>query len=238
MEWIEVTGETLDDAIELALDKLGVSKKDLEYEIVEEGKSGLFRKKDFQIRARIKPVNKSKSKKPRKAKTQSKNTKQKHKELKSEMPIKEQQQIAHDFCRHILGYFDPTGVVNSKIEDDTIQIEIEGDNIGSLVGEKGLTATALEELVRVKLKKECKGVHNRTYVDVGNYKKKRKEALVAFSQEVIEKVKTSNEEHIFEPMNSSERKVVHDVVAETEGVGSTSRGYEPRRRVVVFLENE
>jgi spoIIIJ-associated protein len=240
MEWIETAGETLEEAVESALDKLGVSNKDLEYEVLEEGSTKLFRKKDFQVRARIKPVNNKKRKTKAKAKPKLKAESQSKPKVKleSNVPVEEQLKFAHDFCRHVVGYFDPKGVVNSKIEDDCIQIEIEGDNIGALIGEKGLTALSLEELVRVKLKKECEGIHNKTYVDVGGYKEKRKVALAAFSLQVIEKVKTSEEEHIFEPMNPAERKVVHDVVAETEGVGSTSKGYEPRRRVVVYLENE
>jgi spoIIIJ-associated protein len=60
MEWIEVTGKTLADAVDLALDRLGVVEEELEYEVLDEGKSGLFRRSDARIRARVKPLSREK----------------------------------------------------------------------------------------------------------------------------------------------------------------------------------
>jgi len=73
----------------------------------------------------------------------------------------------------------------------------------------------------------------RLRVDVGGYRERRREALAAFARQVAEEVLTNNVERALEPMNPPDRKVVHDAVAEIDGVATSSEGEEPRRRVVI-----
>ena len=70
-------------------------------------------------------------------------------------------------------------------------------------------------------------------VDVGGYRERRREALAAFARQVAEEVRDTQVERALEPMNPPDRKVVHDTVAEIEGVATSSEGEEPRRRVVI-----
>ena len=73
----------------------------------------------------------------------------------------------------------------------------------------------------------------RVHVDVGGYRAKRREALAEFARQLAERVRDEDEEQALEPMGASDRKVVHDVVAEVDGVSTISVGEEPRRRVVI-----
>ena len=73
----------------------------------------------------------------------------------------------------------------------------------------------------------------RLRVDVGGYRERRREALAAFARQVADEVRESQVERGLEPMSPPDRKVVHDTVAEIEGVATSSEGEEPRRRVVI-----
>ena len=73
----------------------------------------------------------------------------------------------------------------------------------------------------------------RLRVDVGGYRERRREALAAFARQVADEVRETSLERALEPMNPPDRKVVHDTVAEIDGVETGSEGEEPRRRVVI-----
>ena len=93
-----------------------------------------------------------------------------------------------------------------------------------LVRTMGFSAT-----VRTEIDDDDVTVH----VDVGRYRERRREALAAFARKVAAEVEESGETRALEPMNAADRKVVHDTVAEIEGVATASEGEDPRRRVVI-----
>jgi len=125
------------------------------------------------------------------------------------------------------------GTVNARVEDETVLVAIEGDGLGLLVGPRGTTLQAVEELVRAVVQHGLSGRSARLRVDVGGYRERRREALAAFARQVAEEVLANNLERALEPMNPPDRKVVHDAVAEIDGVSTSSEGEEPRRRVVI-----
>jgi len=73
----------------------------------------------------------------------------------------------------------------------------------------------------------------RLRVDIGGYKERRREALAAFARQVAEEVRENGRERALEPMSPPDRKVVHDTIAEMDGIETGSEGEEPRRRVVI-----
>ena len=112
-------------------------------------------------------------------------------------------------------------------------MRIDGDDLGLLVGPKGATLNAIEELVRAVVQRETGGHGARIHVDVAGYRAKRREALAGFTRGLVDKVLETGEEQVLEPMHSPDRKVVHDTVAEIDGVDTSSEGEEPRRYVVI-----
>jgi spoIIIJ-associated protein len=107
-----------------------------------------------------------------------------------------------------------------------------GDGLESLVGPGGATLDALQELTRLAVYRET-GVRSRLMLDVGGHRARRRAELATIGREAAERVRASGEPERLAPMSPFERKVVHDAVAQVDGVVSESEGEEPERRVVV-----
>lgn len=150
-----------------------------------------------------------------------------------EVSLEEQRVSAEEFTRGIVDAFELGANTAARIEDDGVLVDVTGADVGLLLGPKGATLQAIEELVRTAVQRQTEGRGARINVDVGGYRAKRREALGKFAREVAAQVVESGEEQSLEPMNASDRKVVHDAVAEVDGVATASEGEEPRRRVVI-----
>jgi spoIIIJ-associated protein len=152
----------------------------------------------------------------------------------TDMPVDEQVEAAVDFTRGLVDAFGAKAAVDSHFEDeDTVLVDVTGDNLGLLVGQRGATLAAIEELVRTVVQRQTGGHGVRVHVDVAGYRAKRREALSEFARQLAERVRDESAEQVLEPMAAPDRKVVHDVVAEMDGVTTISEGEEPRRRVVI-----
>jgi spoIIIJ-associated protein len=328
MEWVETTGRTLEEALDAALDELGVDEADVEYEIIEQPRSGLFGRlggAEARIRARVKPLSREKpgerqhrnrrsgassraqdvrtggvatsapesaeasngfggaasregrgappaaagaagapgsparkrrrrTRRPSGAKagqgsptngsaeerasTTNKGTAVDTETSHEEVSIEEQAAAAETFTRGLVDAFELGAEVRGLIVDDGIVVDVTGQNLGLLVGPRGATLNAIEELVRTVVQRQTDGHGVRINVDVGGYRAKRREALEQFTRELAAKVVDSGRAQALEPMSASDRKVVHDVAAEINGVMTESEGEEPRRRVVLLPATE
>ncbi|MFN8016472.1 MAG: RNA-binding cell elongation regulator Jag/EloR [Acidimicrobiia bacterium] len=264
MEWIESTGKTIEEAVEKALDTLGVHKKELQYEIISEPKKGVFGigGSEARIKARVKPISREKprdkkrgtgARKQTTKKTAPRNTQSKPRRAKKEekmednqesttvekkeyaAPLETQAQYAKDFLNGLVSYFDDACKISSEFEEDTINIAVDGKQVGLLIGSRGSTLFAVEELMRAVVQAKAGGFTARMYLDIGGYRSKRKEALAEFATNLANKVKETGRTQVLEPMVAADRKIVHDTIAALEGVTTTSEGYDPKRRVVVML---
>ena len=149
--------------------------------------------------------------------------------------VEEQAEIIGGFLEGLLDAFHLEGEVrHTKTDDDTVEIDLQGDDLALLIGPKGQTLTALHELSRTVLQRQATGRYEgRVRVDVSGYRMRRREALARFAAQVAEEVRANGVQKALEPMNSADRKVVHDTVNELEGVATRSDGQEPHRRVVI-----
>jgi spoIIIJ-associated protein len=150
--------------------------------------------------------------------------------------VEEQVSVMQEFLEGLLDAFDVDGDVSTVvIDEETSELQIEGDDLGLLIGPKGQTLSAIQDLARTVAQRKLPGSHEgRVRVDVSGYRQRRREALERFAQQVAEDVRASGSQKVLEPMNAADRKVVHDVINGIEGVSTTSEGEEPRRRVVVL----
>jgi spoIIIJ-associated protein len=293
MEWVETTGRTIEEALDAALDELGVDENDVEYEVVTRPRGGLLGRfgGGARIRARVKPLSREKPgearRRGRRRGSGSERTDDRPAERKApgrarapaggeshnggeprrsssrrrrrrggsggrgdtsrdeqeqrgtvdeepDISVDEQMEQAVDFTRGLVEAFGAKADVASNLEDeDTVLVDVTGENLGLLVGPRGVTLAAIEELVRTVVQRQTGGHGVRVHVDVGGYRAKRREALSEFARQLAERVRDDDAEQALEPMTASDRKVVHDVVAEMEGVTTISEGEEPRRRVVI-----
>jgi spoIIIJ-associated protein len=104
-----------------------------------------------------------------------------------------------------------------------------------LVGQKGVILQAVLELTRTVVQRKTQA-GARLRLDISGYVERRREALKIYAGRLAEKVLAGGGEVMLEAMNPADRKVVHDAVAEVEGVRSFSEGEEPERSVVIALE--
>ena len=311
MEWVETRAKSVAEAIELALDQLGVDSTELEYEVLEEPKPGLFGRVrgEALIRARVQPTQRSTEKKgrapkpsasaataakPVKAARGSKvaaaetpavpvaaTTKRKApspaaqaaldaaavevnapqesgrssragRSAASKGPRPERRPftpsdgndvvdldaVAVSGIRFIEGLLEAAGLeatVGSRLIDaQTLELEVTGESLGVLVGPKGQTLLAFQELVRTYVHHDTGGRSGRLMLDIAGYRQKRRIALEAFTRQVVESVLDAGERRAMEPMNAVDRKVVHDTANSIEGVRSISEGEDPYRYVVLL----
>ena len=286
MEWVETTGRTVEEALDAALDQLGVHEDEVEYEVVEEPKVGLFGRLrgDARIRARVRPI-KPRPKEDRRdrrrrnagkasgatatessvdladvdvaavaALTMNERTEAKPKrsnkrrgnesheeeamsETGVDVPLASQAEVAADFLRGLLDAFALTATVAvHEIDEDTVEVAIEGDDLGLLIGPKGATLSAIQDLARTVVQRKTSARNGRLLVDVAGYRQRRKTALERFARNAADQVLSSGSRVVLEPMNPADRKVIHDTINDIPGVSTTSEGEEPRRRVVLLPE--
>ncbi|MFM9173358.1 MAG: RNA-binding cell elongation regulator Jag/EloR [Acidimicrobiaceae bacterium] len=143
--------------------------------------------------------------------------------------------VATTFLQGLVKSAGLNGSVSAKVEGEHIDIDVLGEDLGFLVGTKGATLLALQDLTRVVSQRRLGDHETRLRVDVAGYREKRREALTRFALKVAGDVKSSGQARALEPMNSSDRKIVHDALTEVEGISTRSEGSDPFRRVVVAL---
>jgi spoIIIJ-associated protein len=154
----------------------------------------------------------------------------------AEFDIEGQRQAVESFLIDLLAAFgrsDATVTVTLS-EDEAIEASVDGPELGLLVGQKGVTLQAIQELVRSMVQRRFVGqTHARVRLDVAGYRARRKVALERFAREVAESVKASGVAKALDPMGSADRKVVHDAINEIDGVSTASEGEDTARRVVI-----
>jgi spoIIIJ-associated protein len=149
--------------------------------------------------------------------------------------LEEEADAAADFLEGLLDALDLPGDIRIRTTEDHAEVEVVEIGSGALIGRRGQTLEAIQELVRSALQREFQR-RSRVKVDAEGYRARRLEKLVEKAEEAIEEVLDRGEPVRLEPMDVFERKSVHRMVAEVDGVISRSQGREPARRVVIELE--
>lgn len=294
MEWVETTGKTKEEALDLALDRLGVDETEIEFELLEAPRTGLFGRigrSSVRLRARVRPISREKPDTKRrrdqrrsgsgdsartggrsgqggrpkgegkpsgpgesndealaggktggrrrtpKVTTSTDVQREERSKMETQVPLEEQVKVAGSFVEGLVRQFAYAASVEARSdENDDIKVDVEGDNLGFLVGPRGNTLAAIQELTRTALQRRTSGGSARVHVDVAGYRKQRTEALAGMARQVAQAVIQSGQDQAFEPMIAADRKVIHDALHDVENVGTFSEGEEPRRRVVVTAE--
>ena len=142
-------------------------------------------------------------------------------------------EVAADYLEVLLDIADLDGDLDMDVEGDRAIVAIVGADLESLVGHRGETLEALQELTRLAVVRET-GVRSRLMLDVDGYRARQREELAALGAKVAARVVASGQSERLRPMTAFERKIVHDAVSTVAGVTTESEGEEPQRRVVVL----
>jgi spoIIIJ-associated protein len=146
--------------------------------------------------------------------------------------LDEDADLAADFVEGLLDILDLPGDIEIEVSDNQAVVTIQDVGSGLLIGRRGATLDALQELVRACVQRQTE---RRTHVrvDVEGYRARQLEKLRERCREAIAEVRETEAPVKLEPMDAFERKMMHDLVAAAGGVTSASEGAEPRRRVVI-----
>ena len=151
----------------------------------------------------------------------------------TEEELAEQAGVAKEFVSGLVSAMAVAASVEAKVQDGGVYVDIQGEQLGVLIGPRGATADAVHELTRTALQRHAGGQAARVVIDVAGYRERRRSALEDFAREVAERARETGRDQVLEPMPPPDRKILHDVCADIEGVATASEGEEPRRRVVV-----
>ncbi len=263
MEYMEFKGTTKSDAITEACTHFSVTSDKLEYEVIEEGKSGFLGlgigAKPAVIKARVKedekPQTESSSKpapkpvqksvqKPAGAKYDS--PKAEHtaaSETVSKPSVKVDGAAAEATAKKFLeDVFKAMGMtvdtaVNYDEAQNCLNVNLSGEDMGVLIGKRGQTLDSLQYLISLVLNKGT-GDYIRIKVDTENYRERRKETLENLARNISFKVKRTRRPVSLEPMNPYERRIIHSALQNDRYVTTHSEGEEPFRRVVIVPKRE
>jgi spoIIIJ-associated protein len=149
--------------------------------------------------------------------------------------LDEEADAAADFLEGLLDAMQLPGDIQIRVHEDHAEVEVLNIGSGQLIGRRGQTLDSVQELLRCAIQRQFER-RCRVVIDVEGYRQRRLEKLLDKAESAIEDALETGEEQRLEPMDVYERKAVHRLVAENEGVTSASRGREPTRRVVITAE--
>ena len=152
--------------------------------------------------------------------------------------LEEQGAAGKEFLEGLVSTMGLEATIETRIlDEDTVEIAVDGDNLGMLVGPKGSTLAAIQDVTRTVVQGKYPTKTDRILVDIARYRERRSAALTRFTAEVAAEVIDAGEERSLEPMSPADRKVVHDAANAIDGVVTRSEGEEPSRYVVIAPGN-
>jgi spoIIIJ-associated protein len=155
------------------------------------------------------------------------------------LSLQEQGEIAKEFIEGLVAQLGLAATVTATpIDEESVQVAVEGSELGLLVGQGGATLAALQELTRTVVQRKTSGHTERILVDVAGYRARRADALGRFTRKIVDEVLETGKERALEAMSPADRKIVHDAVNEAGGAVTRSEGVEPHRYVVISPAGE
>lgn len=206
-ERIQIQGKTLEEAKLNAASALDISVDELQYEILENATNGIFGIGAKQCK------------------------------IVAWCETKDAAKTAEEFLNKILPLMGVRGKAGAQLNEDVLEVSVEGENMGIVIGKRGETLDALQYLTSIVVNNESED-YVRVSLDTENYRQKRTLALQKLANKVADKVVRNGRNMTLEPMNSFERRVIHSALQDNPDVVTMSVGEEPMRRVVVSLEKK
>ncbi len=239
MEYMEFKGKTKNDAITEACRHFSIPSDKLDYEVVDEGKTGFLGMgaRPAVIRARVKEEEQVEESKPIKLEEEPVIT-----TVKAASEKVEDIDVEAVSSKFLADVFAAMGIgvnIEAKYNDSlrTLEVDLSGDEMGVLIGKRGQTLDSLQYLISLVVNKGT-NEYIRVKVDTENYRQRRRETLENLAKNIAYKVKRTRRPVSLEPMNPYERRIIHSALQNDKYVTTHSEGDEPFRRVVVTPKRE
>ena len=206
MKFVEVTGKSVDEAIENALRELNITKDRAIIDIIDEGSRGFLSfigNKPAKVKVTVK---------------------------------RDYIEEAYNFVRSVLDSMGILAEIKIREDNDVIKIDLTGPRMGLIIGYRGETLDSLQYLISLVVNKHHDIPYKKIILDTENYRAKREEALKQVALKIANKVKKTKKIFKLEPMNPYERRIIHAILQEDDTIITYSEGDEPFRRVVIALK--
>lgn len=206
MKFVEVTGKSVDEAIENALRELNITKDRAIIDIIDEGSKGFLSfigNKPAKVKVTVK---------------------------------RDYIEEAYNFVRSVLDSMGILAEIKIREDNDVIKIDLTGPRMGLIIGYRGETLDSLQYLISLVVNKHHDIPYKKIILDTENYRAKREEALKQVALKIANKVKKTKKIFKLEPMNPYERRIIHAILQEDNNIITYSEGDEPFRRVVIALK--
>lgn len=207
-DWKEFSAKTADEALTNALIQLETSSDQIEYEVIEEEKSGVFGLFSKPARIRVRK--------------------------KEQVVDRVYDFLKRTFdAMHI-----DVAISHEMDEiESTLSIELKGNDMGMIIGKRGQTLDSLQYLTSLVANKNS-DKYVKIKIDTENYRQRRKETIENLAKNMANKVKKTGRPAFLEPMNPYERRIIHAALQPDKYVDTHSEGDEPHRKVVITLNRE
>lgn len=213
MKEIEVSAKTVDEAIQTALEQLGVDEDQVKVVVLRKGRSGVLGMGTEEAKIKVKLLSEAKEK-------------------------DEVASIATEVLETLIkamGISAEVCVTQAPTEEQPMALDIEGDDLGILIGRRGQTLASLQYVVRLIVAEKMK-MWVPINVDVAGYKKRRYESLRGLALRLAEQVKSNRRLITLEPMPADERRIIHLALADHPDVDTESTGEGEGRKVAILLK--
>jgi spoIIIJ-associated protein len=213
MKELEISGKTVDEAIQVALEQLGLSEDQVEVVVLKKGRSGVLGMGAEEARIKVKP-------------------------LLAPGEKADVVKVAKEVMEALIKFMKITADVSatqSAAGELPVTLDIEGDDLGVLIGRRGQTLTSLQYIVRLIVAEKLK-MWVPINVDVAGYKKRRYESLQNLALRLAEQVKRNRRLIMLEPMPADERRIIHLTLADHPDITTQSMGEGEMRKVAILLK--
>ncbi len=243
LKWIETTGKTERDAINTALEQLGLDDDSVSIEVITRGKTGFLGIGSCPAKVRVayevpdEPEEEIQPEPAEELPVEVAEDKAPVVKEQSEEPLPERSERIEEFLSGLLKRLDcPAEMKMQRNEAGIYQVELVGQNLGNLIGRRGETLDAIQQLTNYAVNRgQSKRV--RIHIDAENYRAKREESLQRLARKTAGKALKYRRNMMLEPMNAYERHVIHAALQDYDSAISTySTGAEPNRRIVVVFD--
>jgi spoIIIJ-associated protein len=213
MNELEVSGKTVDEAIQIALEKLGVSEDKVEVTVLKKGRSGVLGMgvEEAKIKVRLKPAAGEKAN-----------------------AVEVAKEVLETLVK-LMKITAEVSVLQANTGELPVTLNIEGEDLGVLIGRRGQALASLQHVVRLIVAEKLK-VWVPINVDIAGYKKRRYESLQDLALRLAEQVKRNRRLIMLEPMPADERRIIHLTLADHPDVTTQSMGEGDMRKVAILLK--
>lgn len=202
MKIVEKAGKTVDEAVDLALKELDVSIDDVSVEILEEPSKGILGLIMVK-QARVRIT------------------------VKEELPSR-----AVSLLKEIFRTMDLDVKINAEENEKTIMIDLEGPDLGLLIGRRGETLDALQYLVNLSVNKNQE-IRKKIIIDIEGYRDRREKTLQKLAEKLAEKARQRGRNVVLEPMSAQERRIIHTALQGRDDIYTFSEGEDPYRKIII-----